>query len=563
MREWIANVVQASPEILVFLALGAGYLLAKVKVKGFSLGSTASVLLVAMVIGQIPIDVPPLLKDISFALFAFCIGYQVGPQFFGSLRKEGLNYLWIALVIALSGLATAVILGKVFHFDKGTTAGLFAGSMTQSAVIGTASGAVASLSMAEANKTVLNNNIAVAYAITYLFGTIGVILLFKLIPRFLKMDLKTEARKLEESMGGVSEETKTPGFFSWSRAVSLRAYEVTKEGAFGKSAAELEELFRPWRAAVEKVKRGDKFVDIASGAPVQAGDIVVLAGRRQGLLPAAEIIGPEVDVGEVVEMLGEVVDVCVLRPAVVGKKLRGIGTTMTGESHGVFLLKITRQGRDLPLAVDTVINKCDIVKIVGVRSDIERAVRLLGYADRATSATDLVMVGGGCVLGTLLGLLALPIAGVPLTLGVGGGVLVSGLVFGWLRSVHPTFGQIPEGAQWILTDLGLNLFIACVGLGSARAAVAALQTNGLSVFLAGVVLALIPIIVGVIFGRRVLKMNPVLLLGALTGARVIPPALNALEEDAGSTVLTLGFAAPFAFANVFLTVMGSIIVNIM
>jgi putative transport protein len=177
--------------------------------------------------------------------------------------------------------------------------------------------------------------------------------------------------------------------------------------------------------------------------------------------------------------------------------------------------------------------------------------------------TDLVMLGLGCVLGSLVGLLVLPIAGIPLSLGTGGGVLVAGLFFGWLRSLHPTFGQIPDGAQWLLNNFGLSLFVACVGLSSGRQALSALQVNGLSVFLAGVMLAFVPIIAGVIFGKYILKMNPVLLLGALTGARVIPPALNALEEDAESNTLALGFAAPFAFANVFLTVMGSVIINLM
>jgi putative transport protein len=188
---------------------------------------------------------------------------------------------------------------------------------------------------------------------------------------------------------------------------------------------------------------------------------------------------------------------------------------------------------------------------------------MLGYPERPTAVTDLVMVGVGCVLGTLAGMIVIPIGGIPLTLGTGGGVLVAGLVFGWLRSLHPTFGQIPDGGQWILNDLGLSLFVACVGLASGKAAIQALETTGMSIFIAGIVLALVPIVAGALFGKYVLRMNPVLLLGALTGARVIPQAMTALEEDAESTTPALAFAAPFAFANVFLTIMGSIIINVM
>lgn len=560
MTQPMAELFQSYPEVPVFLALAMGYLVGRIKIKGFGLGTTASVLLAAMLLGQISIEVPALLKNISFALFAFCIGYQVGPQFFGSLRKEGLNYLWISLAVALAGLGTAILLGKVLHFDQGTTAGLFAGAMTQSAVIGTAQGAVAQLSIPGGDKAVLNTNIAVAYAITYIFGTVGVILLFKILPAILKLDLKEEARKLEEKMGGMPDSSKMPGLFSWSRAVGLRAYRVTDSQAVGKTVRQVERLF-PERITIEKVERDGSVFDTGPETVLRAQDVLVMTGNYRGLLAAVDIVGDEVDASTVTELVGESLDICVLDHTVVGKRLAELGERP--EARGLFLRRIIRQGRELPLTMETVVNKCDIMQLVGAKSVVERAAQSLGYAERPTAATDLVMLGAGCALGTLLGMIVLPIAGVPVTLGVGGGVLISGLIFGWLRSIHPTFGQISEGGQWLLNDLGLNLFIACIGLVSGKQAVQAMQSNGMTIFLAGIVLAIVPILVGVFFGRHVLKMHPALLLGALTGARVIPPALTALEEDAESSMLTLGFAAPFAFANVFLTILGSVIVNIM
>jgi len=141
----VVRIARMSPELLVFLALAIGYFIGRLKIKGFGLGTTASVLIAGMTLGQIGVEVPSLLKNISFALFAFCTGYQVGPQFFGSLKKEGLNYLWITLVVALSGLGVTLVMARLLHFDSGTAAGLFAGAMTQSAAIGTAQGAVAHL----------------------------------------------------------------------------------------------------------------------------------------------------------------------------------------------------------------------------------------------------------------------------------------------------------------------------------------------------------------------------------------------------------------------------------
>lgn len=561
MMQEVVKICRAYPEILVFLALAMGYLVGKIKIKGFSLGTTASVLLVAMALGQISVDIPAILKNISFALFAFCIGYQVGPQFFGSLRKEGLNYLWIALVVALAGLFGAILLGRAFHFDGGTTAGLFAGSMTQSAVIGTAQGAVADLSIPEAAKTALNNNIAVAYAITYIFGTVGVILLFKLMPGFMRFNLKDEAQKLEKQMGQASDLSKRPELFSWSQQLRLRAYKAATPQAIGRRVEEVEKLF-PARIVISKIKRGDKLFDAAADTVIQKDDaLVIMAKGNVSVAIAGDIIGHEVDFAEVNEFTGESLEVCVLNKAIEGKTLKEVGALP--EARGVFLKKITRQGRELPIVPDMVINKCDVVHIMGTKECVERAAKLVGYVQPSIFTTDMVIIGLGCVLGTLIGMIVVPVLGIPLSLSEAGGVLVAGLVAGWLRSVHPTFGQISEGGQWILNELGLNLFIACIGLVSARQAITALQTNGLTIFLAGIILAIVPIIAGLVFGKYMLKMNPVLLLGALTGARVIPPALNALEEDADSSTLTLGFAAPFAFANVFLTVMGSIIINLM
>ncbi len=560
MIDEMVKIAQASPELLVFLALAIGYLIGKITIKGFGLGTTASVLIASMALGQITVEVPALLKSISFALFAFCIGYQVGPQFFGSLKKEGLNYLWITLVVAVAGLVVAVVMGKIFHFDPGTTAGLFAGAMTQSAVIGTAQGAVAHLSLSEQAKAVLNGNIAVAYAITYIFGTVGVIIFFKMLPGFLRIDLKGEARKLEEKMGSLSSLSKTPELFLWSRLVGLRAYRVTQPAAIGKTISDIEKSF-PVRVSIEKVKRGEEVNSAEPGRVLQKDDLLVMTGNYEGFVVAADIIGNEVDVSGIVEIVGESLDVCLLNRQFVGKSLAVLARERG--AHGVYLRRITRQGREIPITMDTVVEKCDVIQLVGAKETVEQAAKDLGYAERPTSATDLMMVGIGCVIGTLIGMIVIPVMGLPLTLSTAGGVVIIGLIAGWMRSVHPTFGQIPDAGQWLLNDLGLNIFIACIGLASGKQAIAALQTSGLNVFLAGVAVALVPIAVGALFGKILLKMNPVLLLGALTGARVIPPALVTLQEEAGSSTLTLGFAAPFAFANVILTIMGSIIVNVM
>ena len=290
-------------------------------------------------------------------------------------------------------------------------------------------------------------------------------------------------------------------------------------------------------------------------------DTLLVLGPTTNLVNAPELIGPEVDRTAIIDVIGEIMDVCVLNKEVVGNTLGELGKLKL--AHGIFLRKVTRQGHELPIMSGTIVHKCDILQLVGAKGDTEKAVAFLGYAERSTTVTDLVTVAVGCIVGTLLGLIVVPVFGIPVTLGTGGGVLVAGLLCGWLRSLRPTFGQIPGGAQWILGDLGLNLFVACVGISAGPRALVAIKTTGLSVFLGGIAVTTLPIIILLILGLKVLKMNPILLLGAGTGSHNCTASLNAIIEASGSPLAVLGYAAPYAFANVILTVWGTIIISMM
>ncbi|MDQ7826916.1 MAG: aspartate-alanine antiporter [Candidatus Eremiobacteraeota bacterium] len=549
------------PQVAIFLALALGYSMGKLKFRGFALGSTTSVLLVAIIMGQMDIEVPGLVKTISFGLFTFGIGYKVGPQFFGALRKGGLNYLWMALIVAAGGLTTAIVLSKILGFDPGTAAGILSGAMTTSACLGTSEGAISHLALPEAQKAVYSSHVAIAYAITYIFGTGGTILFLKLYPRLVGLNVKSEAKKLEQQLaGGSGGDEEGPGFFNWAKQISLRAYLVQNEGACGRKVRELEALFPPMMA-VEKIRNGNDIIAPAPDTVVEKGNLIAVAGTPPEFVKLSGIIGPEVFDGKMMEIEGEVMEVCVLNRDVAGKTLGEVGTLK--EAHGVFLKKITRQGHRLPIAPGTEVQKCDILELAGKKEDVERAAGFLGYPERPAAATDLIMVGLGCALGTLIGLLSIKLGGIAITLGIGGGVLVAGLICGWLRSLHPTFGQIPAGGLWLMTDLGLNLFIACTGLSAGSSAFEALKSTGLSVFLAGAAVSILPAFAALLFGQFVLKMNPVLLLGSCCGARDITAALLSIQDDAESSTPALGFAAPYAFANVFITVCGSLIINIM
>ena len=555
----IAELCRNNPQIPIFLALAVGYVAGKrVKIFGFSLGTTASVLLAALAIGQIGIEIPSILRSTFFALFIFCIGYKVGPQFLGSLKGDGGKFIVLSLVVAFTALATTLIIGRLFDFDRGTAAGLFAGAMTTSAAIGTAEGAIRGMALTAAQKSVLNANVAIGYAIAYIFGTAGTILLIKMVPKIFGVDLKLEAKALSAGKGG--EGTATDGTFSWAQQLDLRAFRAERSGIIGKRASELEPLL-PGRTAVDEIQRDGRVLEISPDTAIAAGDVIVLAGTNSSMVKAPDIVGPEVERDGAANLTGETMEVCVLSREATGKTLGELSQSRL--AHGVFLRRMTRQGRELPIASGTVIHKCDVLQFIGAQGDVERAVKALGYAERPTSITDLATLATGCVLGTLAGLVVLPIFGLPITLGVDGGILVAGILCGWLRSLHPTFGQIPAGAQWILSDLGLNLFIACVGISAGPQAVQAFQTNGLSIFLVGAVVTTIPLLVALFVGMKFYRMNMLLLLGAISGAHNITAALNTLIEDSESPAAALGYAVPYAFANVLLTIFGSVVVHAM
>ncbi|HOO78550.1 MAG TPA: aspartate-alanine antiporter [bacterium] len=564
--------LRSNPSILLFAALAGGYALGKVKFgKTFSLGATTSVLLTAIVLGAVVfrhhhenLDLG-LIKTVSFGFFIFAIGYKVGPDFIGGLKRGGVKYVGVAVFFCVAALLCALLLAKAFGLNRGYAGGLVGGALTQSSVIGTADGAIQHLKgeplTSELN---LKSDVAVAYAVTYVFGTAGLIILLKVLGKVWRIDLPAAAKKAEGELGSVRAQDSVEAFH-WSNLIEPRAYRVEEPGVIGKTVRAIEDAceegaYHQGYVSIDRIKRGDTVIeDVPGDTVLEKGDIVVLTGLRSALFGTWQRFGPEVDDDLVREMLGEILPICLTNKELSGETFDRI---FRDHGHGCYVRSITRQGHELPLGPNLKLYRGDVINVIGDRPDVERLVGVLGYAERQTQVTDLVMVGIGLILGTLLGLVAFNVGGVPITLGVGGGVLVSGLFFGWLRSIKPTWGYIPTPTVWIFTDLGLNFFIACVGISAGPKALEALEQAGINIFLAGVCLTSLPHLLTWIFGLYLLKLNPVLLLGAMTGAGTCTAALNSVKDDAGSAVPVIGYTVPYAIGNVLLTVWGALIVSL-
>src|SRR5262245_2219770 len=555
--EYLVTALREHQELAIFLTLAAGFFIGRIKIGTFSLGTVVGTLLAGVLIGQLDIKVPAIVKAVFFDLFLFTTGYKVGPQFFRGLKKDALPQLAVTVVLCVTCLLSAFTAAKLLGYDVGTAAGLLAGAFTESTVIGTAGDAINRLNISAAEKTALVNNIPVAYAVTYLIGTAFIVWFLPHVgPRLMGTNLKDEAKKLQAQVSGGDEPE--PGVRSALEKFAIRAYRVTNERLVNRTVAELEALPRSERIFISRIRHDGVIGDPEPGTVVQKGDVVAVITRAELLMARGTVIGPEVDDTELLDFPVEVLDAVVTNKSLAGRTLRDLAGLEF--ARGVFLRKLVRVGQPMPFSPETRIDRGDVLSLVGPRPAVERAAMGLGYPDRPTVTTDMVFVGLGIFIGGLVGLLTITIGGLPITLTASGGALIMGLVFGWLRAVRPTFGRIPEAAMWVFDTVGLTVFIGVVGLGAGPSFVSGLQNSGASLILVGLVVAVLPHITAILFGRFVLKMNPLILLGACAGAGTITAALRALQEESQSKLPALGYTVPYAVGNILLTAWGPVIV---
>ena len=559
--EQIAATLHKLPELSLFLSILLGHFIGRFHFKGVGFGAVVGTLIAGILIGILAKpQLPELLRWAFFYLFLFSIGYSIGPQFFGSLRRETLPQVALAVIISVTGLATVIGMSVLFDFDEGVAVGLLSGGMTQSAALGTGLSAISELPISAELKATLSANAPLADAITYGFGDLGLILFLTAIgPWLMKADLKQEARALEQQMSGGA--TKTAVFSDVLFA--FRAYRL--ERLAGVTVGELEERYASGRLALQRVRRGGDVLEISAGLVLVRDDEIVVSGRRGALSAFERDAGPELDDPELLAIPLKTAVVVVTNKNAHGKTLAVLAADQQ-LARGVYLESIQRGEVMLPARPWTVVERGDILHIVGAPEDVERAGAHIGFVEKDLARTDLAFLAGGISLGIVFGLLKFNVGDIPLGLGTAGSILVIGLLAGWARSRYPVFGSIPEPAQRLLADIGLIVFIAIVGLHAGPHALESYEKSGgtyfASIFFAGMVVTMMPIAVGAIFARKVFNMNPLMVLGAIAGAQTCTPGLNALRDASGSNIGSLAYTVPYAIGNILLTVWGPVVVAI-
>ena len=563
MFESFADILREYPTLALFLTIGLGFLIGKIKIGNFSLGSVTSGVLVGVIIGQLEIPMSGPIKMVFFMMFLFSIGYSVGPDFFRSLRGGGLKQAMFALIMGSMCFGVTWIISYIFGYSKGETIGLFSGSQTCSARLGVGTEALGRLGLP---KDVLDkelNIIPVCYAVTYIFGTLGtVIILGNLAPRLLGGIDKVKAATLElEKKLNSGEHSKDPAYVNAMERVYYRAY-LVKSDFFNlpRTVHDTEKMLRDkgLEVYVDRLRHEGEIKAPRHDDKIFAGDEIVICGRSEFMVGVTGYIGEELADPAILAYPLDRVGVVVKKNDFIGKRLSDLRKYKF--LHGVVIRDAYRSGAPIDINLDTTFEKGDRLTIVGRPVQVKKATSSIGHEDRPSIQSDLMFVGLAIFIGGLFGTMSIYIGSIPVSFGTSGGALIAGLVFGWLRSKRPTYGNIPQGALWLMNNLGLNVFIAVVGIEAAPSFVSGIKAVGPMLFVAGAVGTMIPVFFGLWLGHKVFKFNPAITLGCCAGTRTCTAALGAAQSAIGSTVPAIGYAVTYAVSNIMLVIWGLVTV---
>lgn len=559
MLSWIQKELQHSPEILLFLSVACGYLLGQIKFGKFQLGGVAGSLIAAVVFSLLGVSVSSGIEALLFALFIYAVGFESGPQFFKSLGVKTLREIFLALFVAIVGLVVVIIMAKWFHLDKGLAAGLAAGGLTQSAIIGTASDALTHLGLSAETVKTLQGNVAVGYAVTYIFGSLGTIIIcVNILPYFMGKGIRDAAMQAE------ADQLKGAVVLSAGQEKSLpdmvgRVYQLGTPAK--QTVGELEKLLSG--ITIERIKRRNRLINVTLDTKLMPDDIILVVGPRQAVIDAQPKLGSELENETGMDVVMDIKDVVLDNKKYTHYKLsqlKHIGTTLA-LAHGVYVLAVHRDGNVVHLSEDTILELKDVLTLYGSERDLQNVINEVGDVIPISVKTDWIYHGFGIALGLMIGLIVVKAGSIPITLGAGGGALLSGLIFGWIRSRHQLIGNMPIAASTLMKDFGLAGFVAAVGLQTGLQAITTIEKSGISLLLIGMVVTIVPLLLAIPFGKYVLRYkNTAVFAGALAGSRSANPAFGGILDKAGNSVPTTPFAITYALANVFLTLLGPLVV---
>jgi putative transport protein len=550
--------LQQNPFILLFFVVGLSIWVGRLSFKGYGLGSVAAAIVVGCGLATlastfgVKLQLDNFVKSLFYYLFMYGVGLRVGPSFINSLKGDGLKFTILAFVSCIIGLGLVVGGAKLFDLPVGAAGGMLAGSQTMSAAIGSAEQAITSGVVPLPSGTTQEQAsamIALSYGITYIWGTVGIILICKYLPRWWGIDARAVAAKYEKEHGVASLETGLTGY----RPFGLRAYRLENSKTVGLRVGEFLQAYPVYK--IVNVVREGRSLGYEHDVLLQKGDIIALGGRLSDLTDHMGLIGPEVADETALNIPLDQAEILVTNKDAVGKALREFrNSEIAGQ---IQLGRIDRGGAPIPIGLDTTLQRMDVLTVAGIKSAVNKAGDMLGRIARPSTATDLLTLSAGMILGFLIGLIQFPAFGASVGLGNAGGLLVSGVIVSSVASRLRFFGNTPNAARNILEDMGLIVFVAIVGINAGASLLAQLTgALALKIFVVGFIACSIPPFIVWAIGYHVFKINPAVLMGGVAGARSHSGPAREAAVEINSSVPWIGFPVAYAVSGILLTVFG-------
>ncbi|AMG31663.1 transporter [Grimontia hollisae] len=553
----VYNLLVNNDILLLFVVLAIGLAIGKVKIGSFQCGNSIGVLITALSFGHAGFAFSPEALNIGFMLFIFCVGIEAGPNFFGIFFRDGKSYLVLACTVLAASVGITLLMRYQFGVDGSIATGMMAGAMTATPVLVGAKDALNAGLAGDFTPDQLAgmiDNLSVGYALAYLVGLVSLIVLANFMPKLQKENLEHSAQKIamERGLGNSSQ-----------RKVYLpiiRAYRVGPELINWVDGRNLRELgiYRQTGCYIERIRRHGILANPDGDAILQEGDEIALVGYpdSHARLDPSFRNGKEVFDRDLLDLRVVEEEIVVKNDAIIGKRLSDLNLA----EYGCFLNRVIRAQIEMPMDHNILLSKGDVLQVSGEKRRVMGLAERIGFISIHSQVSDMLAFCSFFIFGLLFGLVTMTFGQMTIGLGNASGLLIAGILLGFLRANHPTFGYVPQGAINMLKELGLMTFMVGVGLSAGSNLVEYLQQMGFTIMFGALAVSVLPVILAYLVGAYILNMNRALLFGAIIGARTCAPAMDMINQHARSTIPALGYAGTYAIANVLLTFAGTLLV---
>lgn len=530
----------------LMLIVALGFALGRVRVKGFFLGPAGGTLFVAILGGALGLRFEELygtahpqltLGALGFALFLYSVGFEAGPRFFRSLfGGTGWRFVLAGSLVVVFATASAILAARLFGLTPSISAGLLAGALTSAPTYAAA---------AELGRNAAA--LSVAFALTYPFGLVGVVLLVEFLPRLMRDDLSAEGpaavAPATHRAAGAGPELQ-------------RAFEVRRPEIFGKTLAELA-LPRSTGCYVTRIHHGAEVVFPEATTALHEGDHVMAKGRVEELERFATTVGPEVYDEDLRSRLPAPRRITVLASGPIGRTLAELDF---GRRLGALVTAIDRGGVLVEPDAQVMLERGDVLEVSGPRAATRAVAEEVGRFEHPTHETDVAIYAAGIFLGLLIGTIHFDIAGLDLRIGSATGLLLAGVVLGRFQKIGPFTAHVPLAARQLVRDLGILLFIAETGVQAGGGTFASISGNVLPILLAGAFTTVVPVSLTVLLARYALRLRPVDAWGSTCGGMSSTAALVALRSASEGNEHAIAYTAAFAVGSILVTLAGPIVI---